>query len=139
MRTTPEENAAIGRWIGERLNACEGPVRFLLPEGGVSLIDAPGKPFHDPAADAALFEALEATVRQTERRRVAAPAARHQRPGLRRGAGRGLPGDRRLMPRFPRAELLPASRTWPAAASRSSAAAPAPGSPPAARRRAGST
>jgi uncharacterized protein (UPF0261 family) len=70
MRTTPEENEAIGRWIGERLNACEGPVRFLLPEGGVSLIDAPGKPFHDPAADAALFEALEATVRPTERRRV---------------------------------------------------------------------
>lgn len=70
MRTTPEENAAIGRWIGERLNACEGEVRFLLPEGGVSLIDAPGKPFHDPAADAALFEALEATVQQTGRRRV---------------------------------------------------------------------
>ena len=37
-------------------------MRFLLPEGGVSLIDAPGQPFHDPAADAALFEALEATV-----------------------------------------------------------------------------
>ena len=55
MRTTAEENAAIGRWIGERLNACDGPVRFLLPEGGVSLIDAPGKPFHDPEADAALF------------------------------------------------------------------------------------
>ena len=71
MRTTPEENALIGRWIGERLNACEGPVRFLLPEGGVSLIDAPGKPFHDPEADAALFGAIEGTVRQTGRRRVA--------------------------------------------------------------------
>ena len=31
MRTTPEENAAIGRWIVERLNRMEGPVRFLLP------------------------------------------------------------------------------------------------------------
>ena len=71
MRTTPEENAAIGRWIGERLIACEGPVRFLLPEAGVSLIDAPGKRFHDPEADAALFQAIEGTVRQTERRRVA--------------------------------------------------------------------
>jgi uncharacterized protein (UPF0261 family) len=71
MRTTPEENALIGRWIGERLNACEGPVRFLLPEGGVSLIDAPGKPFHDPEADAALFEAVEGTVKRTGRRRVA--------------------------------------------------------------------
>ncbi len=70
MRTTPEENAAIGRWIGERLNRMEGPVRFLLPEGGVSLIDAPGQPFHDPAADAALFSALEATVTRTPRRKL---------------------------------------------------------------------
>ncbi|MBN9498726.1 MAG: Tm-1-like ATP-binding domain-containing protein [Alphaproteobacteria bacterium] len=58
MRTTAEENAQMGEWIAERLNRCEGPVRFLIPEGGVSLIDAPGKPFHDPAADAALFDAL---------------------------------------------------------------------------------
>jgi uncharacterized protein (UPF0261 family) len=70
MRTTPEENRRMGEWIGEKLNACEGEVRFLLPEGGVSLIDAPCEPFHDPAADAALFEALEATVRQTARRRL---------------------------------------------------------------------
>ncbi|MFO1039910.1 MAG: Tm-1-like ATP-binding domain-containing protein, partial [Geminicoccaceae bacterium] len=70
MRTTPAENASIGRWLGERLNRCEGEVRLLLPEGGVSVIDAPGKPFHDPAADAALFEALESTVRQTDRRRI---------------------------------------------------------------------
>ena len=70
MRTTPEENARMGRWIAERLNRCEGPVRFLLPEGGVSLIDAPGQPFHDPEADAALFQALEETVEQTERRRL---------------------------------------------------------------------
>ena len=70
MRTTPEENRRMGEWIGAKLNACEGEVRFLLPEGGVSLIDAPGQPFHDPAADAALFDALEATVRQTPRRRL---------------------------------------------------------------------
>jgi uncharacterized protein (UPF0261 family) len=65
MRTTPEENAIMGRWIGERLNRMTGPVRFYLPEGGVSLLDAPGKAFWDPAADAALFRALEETVRQT--------------------------------------------------------------------------
>ena len=58
MRTTPGENAAIGRWIVERLNRMEGPVRFLLPLRGVSAIDAPGKPFHDPEADAALFDAI---------------------------------------------------------------------------------
>ena len=65
MRTTVEENEAMGRWIGERLNQMTGAVRFFLPEGGVSLLDSPGKPFWDPAADAALFKALEATVRQT--------------------------------------------------------------------------
>jgi uncharacterized protein (UPF0261 family) len=70
MRTTAEENAAIGQWIGERLNRCEGQVRFLIPEGGVSALDAPGMAFHDPEADAALFAALLATVRQTERRRL---------------------------------------------------------------------
>lgn len=58
MRTTAEENRAIGQWIVARLNRMQGPVRFLLPLGGVSAIDAPGKPFHHPAADAALFDAI---------------------------------------------------------------------------------
>ena len=71
--------APIGEWIGERLNQMEGPVRLLLPEGGVSALDAPGKPFHDPEADAALFEALEKTVRPTARRRVERVKRQHQR------------------------------------------------------------
>jgi len=70
MRTTAEENERIGRWIGERLNRMEAPVRFLLPEGGVSALDAPGQPFYDPAADAALFAALEQTVRRTSSRQL---------------------------------------------------------------------
>jgi uncharacterized protein (UPF0261 family) len=70
MRTTPEENDRMGRWIGERLNRMEGEVRFLLPLGGVSVIDVPGAPFHDPEADAALFAALRETVRQTDHRRL---------------------------------------------------------------------
>ncbi len=70
MRTTAEENAEMGRWIGERLNRMEGPVRFLIPEGGVSLLDAPGKPFWDPEADRALFGALDRSVRQTANRRL---------------------------------------------------------------------
>lgn len=82
MRTTPEECARIGAWIGERLNRCEGPVRFLLPLGGVSAIDAPGQPFHDPAADAALFGALEATVHQTARRRLLRRAEHVNDPGF---------------------------------------------------------
>jgi uncharacterized protein (UPF0261 family)/ABC-type branched-subunit amino acid transport system ATPase component len=70
MRTTPEENARAGRWIGERLNLMDGPVRFFLPEGGVSALDSPGRPFSDPNADEELFRALEATVRQTGTRRL---------------------------------------------------------------------
>ncbi len=70
MRTTPEENERIGRWIGERLNQMDAPARFLLPEGGVSALDKPGGAFHDQAADAALFRALEQTVRQTSTRQL---------------------------------------------------------------------
>jgi uncharacterized protein (UPF0261 family) len=70
MRTTADENDRIGHWIGERLNAMDGPVRFFLPEGGVSALDASGQPFWDPEADAALFRALDRTVRQTSNRQL---------------------------------------------------------------------
>ena len=70
MRTTAEENVACGQFIAGKLNACDGPVRFLLPEGGVSLLDAPGQSFWDPEADAALFAAIEEGVVQTHDRRV---------------------------------------------------------------------
>ena len=70
MRTTAEENERMGRWIGERLNRMDGPVRFFLAEGGVSALDAPGQPFFDPEADQALFRALERTVRQTSNRQL---------------------------------------------------------------------
>jgi uncharacterized protein (UPF0261 family)/ABC-type branched-subunit amino acid transport system ATPase component len=70
MRTTAEENERMGRWIGERLNAMDGPVRFFLPEGGISALDAPGQPFWDPDADTALFRALDQTVRQTSNRQL---------------------------------------------------------------------
>ena len=65
MRTTPDENARMGHWISEKLNSCEGPVRFLIPDGGVSALDAPGKPFWDPVANAALFGAFESTFQAT--------------------------------------------------------------------------
>lgn len=70
MRTTPDENSQIGHWIGERLNKMDGPVRFLIPEAGVSSIDVPDAPFHDPEADAALFSALETTVEQSDHRQL---------------------------------------------------------------------
>jgi len=70
MRTTPEENRQIGEWIGKKLNQCTGPVRFFIPEGGISALDAPGQKFHDPQADKALFDALASTVRQTDNRQL---------------------------------------------------------------------
>ena len=70
MRTTAAENREIGAYLAARLNRCEGPVRFLIPEHGVSALDAPGKAFHDPEADAALFDAIEADFIPTERRRL---------------------------------------------------------------------
>jgi uncharacterized protein (UPF0261 family) len=70
MRTTAEECERIAKFLARKLNACPGPVRFLIPEGGVSALDCPGGPFHDPRADAVLFDALEREVRQTGSRRV---------------------------------------------------------------------
>jgi uncharacterized protein (UPF0261 family) len=69
-RTIPEENVVVGNWIGERLNRCEGPVRFLIPEKGVSALDAFGQPFYDAEADVALFDAIEGTVHQNETRKI---------------------------------------------------------------------
>jgi uncharacterized protein (UPF0261 family)/ABC-type branched-subunit amino acid transport system ATPase component len=71
MRTTPEENERIGRFIAEKLNRMEGPVRFLIPEGGVSGVDAPDRPFWDPAADKALFDTIAANFRGGANRRLA--------------------------------------------------------------------
>lgn len=70
MRTSAQECREIGAWIAQKLNACEGPVRFLIPEKGVSALDAPGQAFHDPEADAALFDALDKSLRQTSARRL---------------------------------------------------------------------
>ena len=70
MRTTAEENARFGRFIADKLNRCQGPVRLLLPEGGVSLLDAPGQPFWDPEADRALYQAIESTLQRSDRRRL---------------------------------------------------------------------
>jgi len=70
MRTTVDDNIRQARWIAARLNRCEGEVRFLLPMGGVSALDAPGQPFWDPAADSALFDTLMAEFRQTDHRKL---------------------------------------------------------------------
>lgn len=59
MRTTVEENRQIAAFIAQKLNRATTPWRVLVPERGVSLLDLPGKPFYDPAADATLFDELQ--------------------------------------------------------------------------------
>lgn len=70
MRTTPGENAQMGQWIANRLNMMEGPVRFLLPLHGVSALDASDMPFNDQEARSSLFDAIKATFKETEQRRL---------------------------------------------------------------------
>jgi uncharacterized protein (UPF0261 family) len=65
MRTTPEENAALGAEIGRKLAGSGGPAEVWLPLRGVSAIDAPGQPFDDPAARHALFAAVRAHAGET--------------------------------------------------------------------------
>ena len=63
MRSTEEECAELGRIIARKLNAATGPLTLFIPLGGVSMIDVPGAPFHDPVADAALIRELKAGLR----------------------------------------------------------------------------
>lgn len=70
MRTTVEECVQIGTFIAEKLSRTTGPLTLLIPEGGLSLIDAPGMPFHDPDADSALFQTIESKLSSAPNRKV---------------------------------------------------------------------
>jgi len=70
MRTTPDECRAIGEFLVRKINAMRGPVRFLIPEGGVSALDRPGQPFHDPDANRVLFETIETGFRSSPDRHL---------------------------------------------------------------------
>lgn len=70
MRTTAEENRLFARWMAAKINRTRGPFVLLIPEGGVSLLDAPGQPFFDPEADRALFDTLESSVQSGPHRRI---------------------------------------------------------------------
>jgi uncharacterized protein (UPF0261 family) len=71
MRTTVEENVAFARWIAAKLNKYpDSKFTLLIPEGGVSELDKPGNPFHDPAADKALFDELERAIQLGRNRQI---------------------------------------------------------------------
>ena len=63
MRTTAAECAELGRILARKLNAAKGPVAVYIPTRGFSAIDAVGRPFWDPVADAALINELRAALR----------------------------------------------------------------------------
>jgi uncharacterized protein (UPF0261 family) len=62
MRTTAAECRELGRIIGRKLSAAVGPTAVFVPLGGISMIDMPGQPFHDPDADVALVVGLMETL-----------------------------------------------------------------------------
>jgi uncharacterized protein (UPF0261 family) len=62
MRTTPEENHALGCELGAKAAAASGPSCILLPARGVSAIDATGQPFDDPQARSRLFQGIRETA-----------------------------------------------------------------------------
>jgi uncharacterized protein (UPF0261 family) len=64
MRTSPSECAQLGSILAEKINRYTGPVTVMIPEKAISVISAPGQPFHDPTADAALFDALRSQCRK---------------------------------------------------------------------------
>jgi uncharacterized protein (UPF0261 family) len=63
MRTTPGENAELGRILAEKANQSPAAVAFFLPLQGISVLDSPGGEFWWPEADNALFEAIKTHVR----------------------------------------------------------------------------
>ncbi len=58
MRTSVDDCAQLGKILAEKVNAYTAPVKVLIPSKAISIISAEGQPFHDPEADAALFEAI---------------------------------------------------------------------------------
>ncbi len=70
MRTEVDECRAIAEFIAKKLNAMTGPLRFLIPEGGVSAIDMPGQPFHHPEANKMLFSTLAQHLRPGPQRQL---------------------------------------------------------------------
>lgn len=63
MRTNAAECAELGRILAEKVNRYTAPVTVLLPTRAISIISAPGQPFHDAGADAALFDAIKKHLR----------------------------------------------------------------------------
>lgn len=64
MRTTPEENADMGRIFAQKASSAKGPIAFLIPLKGVSMLDSKGEIFWWQEADSAMFDAIKENVRK---------------------------------------------------------------------------
>jgi uncharacterized protein (UPF0261 family) len=64
MRTNKEENEKMGKVFAEKANAAKGPVAFLIPLRGVSILGGDNQPFCDREADRAMFDAIKANLRE---------------------------------------------------------------------------
>ena len=62
MRTTVEENAELGKMMGQKLSQATGPTTVIIPQQGVSAIDQEGQPFYSAEAEAAWIENLKANL-----------------------------------------------------------------------------
>lgn len=65
MRTSIAECEELGRRLAAKLNTAQGPCALFLPLRGTSSLSTEGRPFYDPEADAALFDALRHSVAPT--------------------------------------------------------------------------
>jgi uncharacterized protein (UPF0261 family) len=65
MRTNVEENRQLGEIFAKKANLAKGPVAFLIPLRGVSMLDGDGQPFCDRAADQAMFDAIRSSLRSS--------------------------------------------------------------------------
>jgi uncharacterized protein (UPF0261 family) len=63
MRTNVDENRQMGEIFAKKANAATGPVAFLIPLRGVSMLDGDGQPFCDREADRAMFDAIKANIK----------------------------------------------------------------------------
>jgi len=63
MRTTEEENAALGRLIANKANKAKGPVGIVVPLRGFSALDKEGGAFYSPEADEAFLRALKQNIK----------------------------------------------------------------------------
>ncbi len=64
MRTDKEENEKMGKIFAEKANAAKGPVAFLLPLKGISILDGDGELFCDREIDQALFDSIKANLKK---------------------------------------------------------------------------